>query len=95
MWLRMAVMVFFTLCLVLLWLVGVGWCSSEEFSWLGLMPMQIVMTANTVVLCYVASPTTLQEHAAASNVSEPLPPHTSPPPVPLLTRPLPLVPDLV
>ncbi len=34
-------MSFFTLCLVLLWLVGPGWCSSEEFSWLGLMPMQV------------------------------------------------------
>ncbi len=31
--------------------------------------MQIVMTANTVVLCYVASPRTPQEHAAASTVS--------------------------
>jgi hypothetical protein len=37
----MAVMSFFTLCLVLLWLVGPGWCTSEEFSWLGLMPMQV------------------------------------------------------
>ncbi|KAL0050321.1 hypothetical protein WJX82_008957 [Trebouxia sp. C0006] len=67
-WLRMAVMSFFTLCLVLLWLVGPGWCTNIEFSWLGLMPMQIVMTANTVVLCYVASPRTPQEHAAASTV---------------------------
>ncbi|KAL0042227.1 hypothetical protein WJX77_006708 [Trebouxia sp. C0004] len=67
-WLRMAVMSFFTLCLVLLWLVGPGWCTSEMFSWLGLMPMQIVMTANTAVLCYVASPRTPQEHAAASTV---------------------------
>ncbi|KAL0050037.1 hypothetical protein WJX82_003243 [Trebouxia sp. C0006] len=67
-WLRMAVMSFFTLCLVLLWLVGPGWCTSEEYSWLGLMPMQIVMTANTVVLCYVASPRTPQERAAASTV---------------------------
>jgi hypothetical protein len=40
-WLRMAVMSFFTLCLVLLWLVAPGWCSSQEFSWLGLMPMQV------------------------------------------------------
>jgi len=40
-WLRMAVMSFFTLCLVLLWLVGPGWCTSQEFSWLGLMPMQV------------------------------------------------------
>jgi len=35
------VMSFFTLCLVLLWLVGPGWCTSQEFSWLGLMPMQV------------------------------------------------------
>ena len=86
MWLRMAAMVFFTLCLVLLWLVGVGWCSSVEFCWLGLMPMQIVMTVNTVVLCYVASPRTAQEHAAASVVRfppwlSPLPSLPSPPPV--------------
>ncbi|KAA6429424.1 MAG: hypothetical protein FRX49_00818 [Trebouxia sp. A1-2] len=67
-WLRMAVMSFFTLCLVLLWLVGPGWCTSEYFSWLGLMPMQIVMSANTVVLCYVASPRTPEEHVAASTV---------------------------
>ncbi len=33
--------------------------------------LQIVMTANTVVLCYVASPRTPQEHAAASTVSHP------------------------
>ena len=33
--------------------------------------LQIVMTANTVVLCYVASPRTPQEHAAASTVSQP------------------------
>ena len=30
--------------------------------------LQIVMTANTVVLCYVASPRTPEEHAAASTV---------------------------
>jgi len=30
-WLRMTVMSFFTLCLVLLWLVGPGWCISQEF----------------------------------------------------------------
>ena len=33
--------------------------------------VQIVMTANTVVLCYVASPRTPQEHAAASTVGHP------------------------
>ncbi len=33
--------------------------------------LQIVMTANTVVLCYVASPRTPQEHAAASTVGHP------------------------
>ena len=31
MWLRMAVMSFFTLCLVLLCLVGPSWCISQEF----------------------------------------------------------------
>ena len=41
MWLRLAVMTFFTLCLVLLWLIGPGWCNSQKFSWLGLMPMQV------------------------------------------------------
>ncbi len=46
-WLRMAVMSFFTLCLVLLWLVGPGWCTSIEFSWLGLMPMQV-----RLLLCF-------------------------------------------
>ena len=40
-WLRMVVMTFFMLCLVLLWLIGPGWCPSEQFSWLGLMPMQV------------------------------------------------------
>ena len=34
-------MTFFMLCLVLLWLIGPGWCTSQQFSWLGLMPMQV------------------------------------------------------
>ena len=33
--------------------------------------LQIVMSANTVVLCYVASPRTPEEHVAASTVSHP------------------------
>jgi len=38
------------------------------FTWKMVYVLQIVMTANTVVLCYVASPRTPQEHAAASTV---------------------------
>ncbi|KAL3155310.1 hypothetical protein ABBQ38_010874 [Trebouxia sp. C0009 RCD-2024] len=61
-------MTFFVFCMVLLWLVQPGWCTSQNFSWLGLMPMQIVMTATTAVLCYAATPRTPQEHVAASAV---------------------------
>ena len=50
-WLRMAVMSFFTLCLVLLWLVRPGWCTSEEFSWLGLMPMQVRLLLRFTYTC--------------------------------------------
>ncbi|KAL3143143.1 hypothetical protein ABBQ38_003412 [Trebouxia sp. C0009 RCD-2024] len=67
-WLRLVVMTFFVFCMVLLWLVQPGWCTSQNFSWLGLMPMQIVMTATTAVLCYAATPRTPQEHVAASAV---------------------------
>ncbi|DBA85888.1 TPA: hypothetical protein ACH3X1_005433 [Trebouxia sp. C0004] len=67
-WLRLAVMTFLMLCMVLLWLIGPGWCPSQHFSWLGLMPMQIVMTATTAVLCYAATPRTPQEHVVASSV---------------------------
>ncbi|KAL0023014.1 hypothetical protein WJX79_008349 [Trebouxia sp. C0005] len=67
-WLRLAVMTFLMLCIVLLWLINPGWCPSQQFSWLGLMPMQIVMTATTAVLCYAATPNTPQEHVAASSV---------------------------
>ena len=35
-----------------------------------LCALQIVMTANTAVLCYVASPRTPQEHAAVSTVRQ-------------------------
>ena len=37
----MAVMSFFVLCLVLLWLVGNQWCATDSYSWMGLMPMQV------------------------------------------------------
>ncbi len=34
-------MLFFGLCLVLLWLVRLGSCASYEFVGLGIMPMQV------------------------------------------------------
>jgi len=41
--LRTVVMASFTLCLVLLWLVQPRHsCASFQFSWLGLMPMQVL-----------------------------------------------------
>ena len=33
------------------------------------VPLQIVMTANTMVLCYIATPVTPEEHVASSAVS--------------------------
>ena len=39
--LRIEVMLFFGLCLVLLWLVRLGSCASYEFVALGIMPMQV------------------------------------------------------
>ena len=39
--LRVEVMLFFGLCLVLLWLVRLGSCASYEFVGLGIMPMQV------------------------------------------------------
>jgi len=39
--LRIEVMLFFGLCLVLLWLVHLGSCASYEFVSLGIMPMQV------------------------------------------------------
>jgi len=44
--LRTLVMAFFTLCLVLLWLVQPRLsCASFQFSWLGLMPMQVLLSS--------------------------------------------------
>ena len=40
--LRVIVMVFYTLCLVSLWLVRSQSCASFEFAWLGIMPMQVI-----------------------------------------------------
>ena len=39
--LRAVVMVFFGLCLILLWVVDVNSCASFQFSTLGLTPMQV------------------------------------------------------
>ena len=39
--LRILVMIFFTLCLVLLFVVKLGSCAGFQFSWLGLAPMQV------------------------------------------------------
>jgi len=41
--LRIEVMLFFGLCLVLLWLVRLGSCASYEFVGLGIMPMQVTL----------------------------------------------------
>ena len=43
-WLRMAVLSFWILCLILLALVGIKWCASQDFAWAGLMPMQVCLT---------------------------------------------------
>ncbi|KAA6426189.1 MAG: hypothetical protein FRX49_04041 [Trebouxia sp. A1-2] len=68
--LRAVVMVFFGLCLILLWVVDVNSCASFQFSTLGLTPMQIVMTANAFIWSYIALPYTPQEHAVAMRVWE-------------------------
>lgn len=39
--LRVEVMLFFGLCLVLLWLVKLNSCASQMFVSLGIMPMQV------------------------------------------------------
>ncbi|DBB01839.1 TPA: hypothetical protein ACH3X1_000447 [Trebouxia sp. C0004] len=67
--LRTLVMAFFTLCLVLLWLVQPRHsCASFQFSWLGLMPMQVVMSANAFVMSFMATPHNPPAHAAALQV---------------------------
>ncbi|DBB14802.1 TPA: hypothetical protein ACH3X3_004411 [Trebouxia sp. C0006] len=67
--LRTLVMAFFTLCLVLLWFVQPHHsCASFQFSWLGLMPMQVVMSANAFVMSFMAMPHNLPAHAAALQV---------------------------
>ncbi|DBB14800.1 TPA: hypothetical protein ACH3X3_004409 [Trebouxia sp. C0006] len=67
--LRTLVMAFFTLCLVLLWLVQPRHsCASFQFAWLGLMPMQIVMSANAFVMSFMATPHNPPAHAAALQV---------------------------
>jgi len=48
-WLRLAVMTFLMLCMVLLWLISPGWCPSQQFSWLGLMPMQVSHTGHCLL----------------------------------------------
>ena len=40
--LRAIVMLFFGLCLILLWSVRINSCASFQFSWLGIMPMQVL-----------------------------------------------------
>ncbi|KAA6428561.1 MAG: hypothetical protein FRX49_01437 [Trebouxia sp. A1-2] len=66
--LRIEVMLFFGLCLVLLWLVRLGSCASYEFVGLGIMPMQIVMTANAFVWSFICMPYTPHDDAAAKRI---------------------------
>ncbi|KAL0038251.1 hypothetical protein WJX79_010181 [Trebouxia sp. C0005] len=66
--LRIEVMLFFGLCLVLLWLVRLGSCASYEFVALGIMPMQIVMTANAFVWSFICMPYTPHDDAAAKRI---------------------------
>ncbi|DBA97089.1 hypothetical protein WJX77_003952 [Trebouxia sp. C0004] len=68
--LRTTVMTFFGLSLILLWIVKLNSCASFQFSWLGLTPMQVVMTANAFVWSYIAMPHTPQEQAVAMRVWE-------------------------
>ncbi|DBA92558.1 TPA: hypothetical protein ACH3X1_002782 [Trebouxia sp. C0004] len=68
--LRIEVMLFFGLCLVLLWLVRLGSCASLEFVGLGIMPMQIVMTANAFVWSFISMPHTPHDDAAAKRIWE-------------------------
>ena len=39
--LRTVLMIFYTLCLVLLWFVAPDNCASAVFTWMGIMPMQV------------------------------------------------------
>ncbi|KAA6428794.1 MAG: hypothetical protein FRX49_01669 [Trebouxia sp. A1-2] len=68
--LRLEVMLFFSLCLVLLWLVRQNSCGSTEFVALGIMPMQVVMTANAFVWSFISMPHTPQDDAAAKRIWE-------------------------
>ncbi len=43
--LRVVVMILFGLCMILLWLVDVDSCASFQFLSLGIMPMQVCLTA--------------------------------------------------
>ncbi|KAL3149444.1 hypothetical protein ABBQ32_002237 [Trebouxia sp. C0010 RCD-2024] len=63
-------MVYFTLCLLLLWCVRINSCASFQFSWLGIMPMQLVATANAFVWTFIAMPHLPQDHAVAMRVWE-------------------------
>ncbi|KAL0026556.1 hypothetical protein WJX77_006522 [Trebouxia sp. C0004] len=66
--LRVIVMVFYTLCLVLLWLVRSQSCASFEFAWLGIMPMQVVMTANAFVWNFISMPVVPTDNLAVERV---------------------------
>ncbi|DBA74569.1 TPA: hypothetical protein ACH3X2_009444 [Trebouxia sp. C0005] len=68
--LRLEVMLFFSLCLVLLWLVRQNSCGSTEFVALGIMPMQVVMTANAFVWSFISMPHTPQDDAAPKRIWE-------------------------
>lgn len=42
--LRTGLMIFYTLCLVLLWYVASKNCASPQFTWMGIMPMQVSLS---------------------------------------------------
>ncbi|KAK9804297.1 hypothetical protein WJX72_005360 [[Myrmecia] bisecta] len=53
---RGIVAAFFVLSMVLLWLARSNTCAAFTFTWLGLLPMQVVMTATVVTWCFFCMP---------------------------------------
>ena len=54
--LRTVLMIFYTLCLVLLWYVAARNCTSPQFTWMGIMPMQVCVLVSALLLAIELTP---------------------------------------
>ncbi|KAL3155626.1 hypothetical protein ABBQ38_010824 [Trebouxia sp. C0009 RCD-2024] len=66
--LRTVLMTFYTLCLVLLWYVASHNCASPQFTWMGIMPMQVVTSVHIFVMTLLAMPHSPSDHAIATRM---------------------------